>query len=34
VPLVDAYRERGLLIEVDGTGTVREVAARVQSALL
>lgn len=32
-PLVDVYRERGLLIEVDGLGGVDEVAARIRSAL-
>lgn len=33
-PLVDRYRDRGLLISVDGTGTVRQVAARIDAALL
>lgn len=32
-PLVSYYRERGVLVEVDGTGTVEEIAARVQEAL-
>lgn len=32
-PLVDVYRERGLLIDVDGMGSVDEVRQRVQEAL-
>ncbi|WP_223691795.1 adenylate kinase [Leifsonia poae] len=32
-PLVDVYRERGLLIEVDGLGEIDEVAERIKSAL-
>ncbi|UAJ78732.1 adenylate kinase [Leifsonia sp. ZF2019] len=32
-PLVDVYRTRGLLVEVDGLGGIDEVAARVRSAL-
>ncbi len=32
-PLIDVYRERGLLVEVDGLGGVDEVAARIRSAL-
>jgi len=32
-PLLDLYRERGLLVEVDGTGVVDEVAARIDAAL-
>lgn len=32
-PLVEVYRERGLLIEVDGLGTVEEVGDRVAHAL-
>ena len=32
-PLVNAYRHRGLLINVDGTGTVRQVAERIDTAL-
>lgn len=32
-PLLDVYRERGLLVEVDGMGTVDEVSARVLAAL-
>ena len=32
-PLIDVYRERGLLIEVDGTGEVDEVTERIFSAL-
>lgn len=32
-PLVDAYRQRGLLIKVDATGTVRQVAERIDTAL-
>ena len=33
-PLLDLYEDRGLLIRVDGTGTVRQVAARIDAALL
>lgn len=32
-PLIDVYREQGLLIEVDGLGDVHEVAGRVRDAL-
>ncbi|MFF1634469.1 adenylate kinase [Leifsonia sp. NPDC058248] len=32
-PLVDVYRDRGLLVEVDGLGNVDEVAERIKSAL-
>ncbi len=32
-PILDVYRERGLLVEVDGTGGVDEVAARIREAL-
>jgi adenylate kinase len=32
-PIIDIYRERGQLIEVDGLGTVDEVAERVHDAL-
>jgi adenylate kinase len=32
-PLIDVYREQGLLIEVDGLGDVDDVAARVRGAL-
>ena len=32
-PLVDYYRARGLLVPVDGTGTIEEVAGRVEHAL-
>ncbi|MBO1740340.1 adenylate kinase [Leifsonia sp. TF02-11] len=32
-PLIDVYRDRGLLVEVDGLGGVDEVAARIRSAL-
>ncbi|RIJ52971.1 adenylate kinase [Clavibacter lycopersici] len=32
-PLIDVYRERGLLVEVDGLGEVDEVAARIRTAL-
>ena len=32
-PLLEVYRERGLLVEVDGMGTVEEVSARVLAAL-
>ncbi|MBF4618328.1 adenylate kinase [Clavibacter sp. VKM Ac-2873] len=32
-PLIDVYRERGLLVEVDGLGEVDEVAERIRTAL-
>ena len=32
-PLIDVYRERGLLVEVDGLGDVDEVAERIRTAL-
>jgi adenylate kinase len=32
-PLLDFYRKRGRLIEVDGMGTVEEVGDRIQKAL-
>jgi len=32
-PLISYYRERGVLVDVDGTGTVEEIARRVQEAL-
>lgn len=32
-PLVDVYRERGLLIQVDGMGQIEEVTARLLEAL-
>ena len=32
-PLIDVYRERGLLVEVDGMGPVEEVTARIFAAL-
>ncbi len=32
-PLLDVYRERGLLVEVDGLGAIDDVSARVFSAL-
>ena len=32
-PLSDAYRERGLLVEVDGLGDIDEVTERITSAL-
>lgn len=32
-PLIDVYRERGLLLEVDGLGEVSEVTARIVAAL-
>ncbi|WP_043668825.1 adenylate kinase [Clavibacter michiganensis] len=32
-PLIDVYRERGLLLEVDGLGDVDEVAERIRTAL-
>ena len=32
-PLIDVYRDRGLLVEVDGLGDMDEVAARIKAAL-
>lgn len=32
-PLLDFYAERGILVEVDGVGTVDEVAARIRAAI-
>jgi len=32
-PLLDFYRERGILLEVDGLGTVDEVAARIDAVV-
>jgi adenylate kinase len=32
-PLLDIYRERGVLVEVDGMGTIEEVRARITAAL-
>ena len=32
-PLIDVYRDRGLLVEVDGLGDVDEVADRIRTAL-
>jgi adenylate kinase len=32
-PLVDLYREHGILVEVDGMGSIDEVSARIESAL-
>jgi adenylate kinase len=32
-PLVDHYRERGVVAEVDGIGEIDEVAARIQAAI-
>ena len=32
-PLVDVYRERGLLVQVDGLGEIDEVAERIYAAL-
>jgi len=32
-PLIEAFRERDLLVEVDGLGTVDEVAERITAAL-
>lgn len=32
-PRIDYYRERGLLVSVDGVGTVEAVAGRVERAL-
>lgn len=32
-PLIDVYRDRGLLLEVDGLGEVTEVSERILTAL-
>ena len=32
-PLVDVYKERGLLLEVDGVGEIPEILARIEAAL-
>lgn len=32
-PLIDTYRERGLLVEIDGLGAVDDVAARISDSL-
>jgi adenylate kinase len=32
-PLLDFYRDRGVLVEIDGTGTVEEVTTRIRDAL-
>jgi adenylate kinase len=32
-PLLDFYRQRGILVEIDGTGTVDEVTSRIRAAL-
>jgi adenylate kinase len=32
-PLVDYYRERGILTEVDGLGSIEEIAKRIEGAL-
>ena len=32
-PLLDYYRERGILVEIDGMGTMEEVEQRIQEAL-
>ncbi len=32
-PLVDYYRNRGVLAEVDGLGSIEEVAKRIEEAL-
>jgi adenylate kinase len=33
-PLIDHYRARNLLVEVDGRGSVEEVERRIQEALV
>jgi adenylate kinase len=33
-PLIETYRDRGLLVEVDGLGTIDEVATRIDGALV
>jgi adenylate kinase len=32
-PLLDFYRDRGVLVEIDGTGDVDEVTRRIRDAL-
>lgn len=32
-PLIDIYRERGILVEVNGMGTIEEVAVNIAEAL-
>ncbi len=32
-PLVDYYRKQGVLAEVDGLGSIEEVAKRIEEAL-
>ena len=32
-PLIEVYRDRGLLVEVDGMGEVTEVTRRIDGAL-
>jgi adenylate kinase len=32
-PLVDYYRRRGILVEIDAVGTVEEIAGRIEEAL-
>ncbi len=32
-PLIDYYRARGILADVDGVGTVEEVAKRIEEAI-
>ena len=32
-PLVDYYRQRGVLAEIDGSGTVEEILARVDTVM-
>jgi adenylate kinase len=32
-PLIDYYRERGVLVEIDGLGGIDEVAGRIEEAL-
>jgi adenylate kinase len=32
-PLLDYYRDRGILLEIDGIGTVADVAARIDAAI-
>ena len=33
-PLIETYRDRGLLVEVDGLGSIDEVATRIDGALV
>jgi adenylate kinase len=32
-PLIDYYRQRGILVEIDGLGSIEEIAKRIEEAL-